>query len=244
MIAYSPRARARPSRTANVRFPARRSVSRSRTLLTTRIAAATSPTGTASTNASHVSFSTCAKYDPVTATTPKNRKTNTSPRPSYPYGRGPPVYSTPARIDAAPTSSSCQPAVTIRYTPASTASPNATYVATSTWRGGTSPPAVTRTGPSRSSVSAPRRASEESLERVVATWMNSAASLAAPNVAGRNVPLVAASAVPTSTGATAAGSVRGLAAISQMRSELGRSVAAVALTAGGGTSRSRACAWP
>ena len=29
-----------------------------------------------------------------------------------------------------------------------------------TWRGGTSPPAVTRTGPSPSSVSAPRRASE------------------------------------------------------------------------------------
>ena len=41
-----------------------------------------------------------------------------------------------------------------------TASPNDTYVATSTWRGGTSPPAVTLTGPSRSSLSAPRRASE------------------------------------------------------------------------------------
>ena len=38
--------------------------------------------------------------------------------------------------------------------------PKDAYVATSTWRGGTSPPAVTRTGPRRSSVSAPRRASE------------------------------------------------------------------------------------
>ena len=37
--------RSRPSRTASVRLPARRSVSRSRTLLTTRIAAASSPTG-------------------------------------------------------------------------------------------------------------------------------------------------------------------------------------------------------
>ena len=41
------RARPRPSRTARVRLPARRSVSMSRTLLTTRIAAASRPTGTA-----------------------------------------------------------------------------------------------------------------------------------------------------------------------------------------------------
>ena len=79
---YSPRARARPSRTADVFLPARRSVSRSRTLLTTRIAEASSPTGTASTNASHARCSVCAKYEPATATTPKNRNTNTSPRPS------------------------------------------------------------------------------------------------------------------------------------------------------------------
>jgi hypothetical protein len=50
--------------------------------LTTRIADASSPTGTASTNASQVSRSTCAKYEPLTATTPKKRKTKTSPRPS------------------------------------------------------------------------------------------------------------------------------------------------------------------
>ena len=74
--------RSRPSRTASVRLPARRSVSRSRTLLTTRIAEASSPTGTASTSASHSIRSTCAKYEPVTATTPKNRNTNTSPSPS------------------------------------------------------------------------------------------------------------------------------------------------------------------
>ena len=82
ITANSVRARGRPSRTASVRLPARRSVSRSRTLLTTRIADASRPTGTASTNASHVSRSTCAKYEPLTATTPKNRNTNTSPRPS------------------------------------------------------------------------------------------------------------------------------------------------------------------
>ena len=39
------RVRSRPSRTASVRLPARRSVSMSRTLLTTRIALASSPTG-------------------------------------------------------------------------------------------------------------------------------------------------------------------------------------------------------
>ena len=52
------------------------------------------------------------------------------------------------------------------------------------------------------------------------TWMNSAPSIAATNVSQRNVPSVAASAVPTSTGATAAGSVRGRAAMSQMCSGL------------------------
>ncbi len=60
MATNSPRARSRPSRTASVRFPARRSVSRSRTLLTTRIALASSPTGTASTSASHARCSVWA----------------------------------------------------------------------------------------------------------------------------------------------------------------------------------------
>ena len=55
------------------------------------------------------------------------------------------------------------------------------------------------------------------------TWMNSAPISAAANASAWNVPSVAASAVPTSTGATAAGSVRGRAAISQMRAALGRS---------------------
>ena len=55
------------------------------------------------------------------------------------------------------------------------------------------------------------------------TWMNSAPSSAARKVRTLKVSSVAASAVPTSTGATAAGSVRGRAAISQMRAALGRS---------------------
>src|SRR5215210_7365789 len=47
--------------------------------------------------------------------------------------------------------------------------------------------------------------------------MNSAPSSAARKVRTLKVPSVAASAVPTSTGATAAGSVRGRAAMSQIR---------------------------
>src|SRR3954451_2615888 len=50
--------------------------------------------------------------------------------------------------------------------------------------------------------------------------MNIAPSSVATNVSGLNVPSVAASAVPTSKGAAAAGSVRGRAAISQMCSGL------------------------
>ena len=44
--------------------------------------------------------------------------------------------------------------------PQATATAKATQVATSTRRGATSPAEVTRTGPSRSAVSAPRWASE------------------------------------------------------------------------------------
>ena len=82
IAANSTRARSRPSLTASVRLPARRSVSTSRTLLTTRIAEASSPTGTASANASQRSSSVCTKYDPTTATIPKKRNTNSSPSPS------------------------------------------------------------------------------------------------------------------------------------------------------------------
>src|SRR3712207_5403240 len=51
--------------------------------------------------------------------------------------------------------------------------------------------------------------------------MNSAPTSAATKVSALNVPSVAASAVPTSTGATAAGSVRGRAAMSQIRAAEG-----------------------
>src|SRR5437879_3174342 len=56
--------------------------------------------------------------------------------------------------------------------------------------------------------------------------MKTAPSSAATNAPGRNVPSWMASAVPTSTGATPAGSVRGRAASSQIFSGEGRSVAA------------------
>ena len=62
------------------------------------------------------------------------------------------------------------------------------------------------------------------MERFVPTWMKSAPISAARKVSTLNVPSVAASAVPTSTGATAAGSVRGRAAISQILAADGRSV--------------------
>src|SRR3954452_17994708 len=85
-----------------------------------------------------------------------------------------------------------------------------------------SPPAVTRTGPSRSSVSAPRRASEKSFPRLVPIWMKIEPINAHANRSGLNTPSEPASAVPTSTGATAAGSVRGREATSQSRSGPGR----------------------
>src|SRR5437899_10608010 len=50
--------------------------------------------------------------------------------------------------------------------------------------------------------------------------MNSAPSSAARNANGSNVPSPNASEVPTSTGATAAGSVRTRAAMTQMRTAL------------------------
>ena len=50
--------------------------------------------------------------------------------------------------------------------------------------------------------------------------MNTAPSSAATNASGRKCPAPSASEVPTSTGATAAGSVRTRAAITQMRSAL------------------------
>src|SRR3954453_22921803 len=104
--------------------------------------------------------------------------------------------------------------------PHSTGRPKPPYGATRTCRGGMSPPAVTRTGPSRSSVSAPRRASEESFARFVPIWMKIDPISAQAKRSGLKVPSLPARAVPTSTGATAAGSVRGRDATSQSRSGL------------------------
>src|SRR3954470_10966042 len=79
------------------------------------------------------------------------------------------------------------------------------------------PPAVTRTGPRRSSVSAPRRASEESFARFVPIWMKIEPISAHTKRSGLKVPSVPASAGPTSTGATAAGRGRGRAATTHRR---------------------------
>src|SRR5207253_2566591 len=71
-----------------------------------------------------------------------------------------PCTAPPPRAEPPPTPRPPRPAPAPRKAPAATAIPNATHVPTSTRCGGINPPAVTRTGPSRSSVSAPRRASE------------------------------------------------------------------------------------
>ena len=52
------------------------------------------------------------------------------------------------------------------------------------------------------------------MERFVPIWMKTLPTSAAQNASGRNTSSAPASAVPTSTGAIAAGSVRGRAAIS------------------------------
>ena len=158
---YSARVRSRPRRTASVRLPARRSVSRSRTLLTTRIALASRPTGHRAherlprqrlhlheVRAGHGDDPEEQEHEqlaealvavrPRTAGVEHARRGSTPRRPPAAPGRRP----RPDRRRRQP------PARTSRTSPSA---PGA---------GGTSPPAVTRTGPSRSSVSAPRRASE------------------------------------------------------------------------------------
>ena len=88
---YSPRAAAPPKRTAMVRLPATRPVSRSRMLFTTRIAVMRAPTGTEASHAEGGTRPACTQADPQTATKPKNANTKTSPSPLYPSGNGPAV---------------------------------------------------------------------------------------------------------------------------------------------------------
>src|SRR5579859_2772277 len=100
--------------------------------------------------------------------------------------------------------------------PQSAAMPKQAYAPPNTAFGDSRPACVTRIGPSRSCVSAPRLKSRASFTRFVPIWMNTAPNSAHPNAIqwiGIGPPY--ASAVPTSTGATAADSVLGRAARSQ-----------------------------
>ena len=79
--ACSPRVRASPSRTASVTLPASVSEGMSRRLLVRLTAHENEPTPTAATTAYQVTVSACVYCVPITATSPKNTNTATSPRP-------------------------------------------------------------------------------------------------------------------------------------------------------------------
>ena len=135
------------------------SVGMSRTLLTTRMAHANSPTTSEPHHAAPGTYSTCTYAEPTVATNPKNTSTITSPRPRYPYGLGPPVYSHAAAMAATPTSSSHGSTISESTRPATAATPNESNAARFTAPGVASPVAVRRTGPLRS-LSVPRTPSE------------------------------------------------------------------------------------
>src|ERR1700722_11438948 len=88
---YVDRALASPMRTASVRLPDDASDDMSRRLLIINSAQESSPAGTDAASPSHDSRHICTYAVPATAATPKNRNTDASPRPRYPYVRGPPV---------------------------------------------------------------------------------------------------------------------------------------------------------
>src|SRR5581483_5600168 len=82
------------------------------------------------------------------------------------------------------------------------------------------PLCVTRVGPSRAAVSAPLWKSKRSLAKLVPTWISTEAISAARKGSARKWPARMATAVPTNTGAMAAGKVAGRAASSQARAWL------------------------
>ena len=156
---YNHRVRRSPNRTASVRLPAARSVGMSRRLLTTSSAQATNPAAQPMPMLNPVISSTLTYVVPAVATSPKNAKTNTSPSPRYPYGRGPPVYPHAAAMLATPTATSHQDVDAARAKPATAATPNAANAARLTATGDARPDATRRTGPTRPA-SVPRTPSE------------------------------------------------------------------------------------
>ena len=91
---------------------------------------------------------------------------------------------------------------------------------------------VTRGGPKRSAVSAPRSKSKRSFARFVPIWSSTAAASVAAKTSGRNrSSTLLAAAAPTSTGATAASSVAGRTAVSQCDHGIARRKRALPVTA-------------
>ena len=148
-----------PIFTANVLFPACVSPGISRKLLMTNSAHAIAPTATDATRPVTENFSAMTNSVPIVATTPKNKKTNTSPKPAYPYGRGPPVYVHAATIAATPTASSHNVVARARIKPATAATPKHRNAARFTDAAVASPDPTKRNGPTRS-LSVPRTPSE------------------------------------------------------------------------------------
>src|SRR5262249_14679690 len=132
----------------------------------------------------------------------------------------------PEITDATPMPTTGQPATTTRYTPSRVATPNAAIMARFIAPGVIRPAATARSGPIRSGPSAPRSASNTSLAKLVPIWIASAPPSAASAGPSAMPPDAAAHAVPTTTGTTAAGSVRSRAAAIQVRSGSGESVMA------------------
>ena len=154
------RVRSRPIRTASVRLPARRSVSMSRTLLTTRIAVGEEADRDRQEHRQRVELLELHVVGAVDGDEAEEDEDEDLAEPLVSVGpRTARVED--ARGDRERRRSRGSPAHHDRQVEAAaTATAKATQVATSTRLGATSPAAVTRTGPSRSTVSAPRLASE------------------------------------------------------------------------------------
>src|SRR6185436_10011674 len=132
--------------------------------------------------------------------------------PWYPSGHGPPVYAIPDAIEARPSAAIGQPPTQARYAPNAAAIANAPAIARFIAAAEIRPAATARTGPMRSGPSAPRSASKASFAKFVPIWIASAPASAASAGPHAIAPAAWAAAVPTATGTTAAGSVRGRAA--------------------------------
>ena len=140
----------------------------------------------------------------------------------------------------APSPRSTGPPIVVSHRPIAAAMAMVTTMAISSWRSVTRPAAATRSGPARSGVSAPLRKSDRSLDRFAVICRTSATARQPTAVSRRNgAPMPSAAPRPTSTPLTAAGSVAGRMARSQIRAVDGR---ASMVTDGAGSVRSPACA--